>query len=131
MPAILFGPFYLLPSQRLAPKANQPRRLGSRAFDLKRCAASHVGSTGGRQPLHRQRGLSGLLVVTPVIAPVSDPTMLRLATLRSQIVVGISAPTALAVHPERITNLGRMARTFPATVSQIDAQKSGRLKPAS
>jgi DNA-binding winged helix-turn-helix (wHTH) protein len=29
-----FGPFHLLPSQRLLLKANQPLRLGSRAFDI-------------------------------------------------------------------------------------------------
>jgi FdhD protein len=71
------------------------------------------------------------------------------------VVVGVSAPTALAVrtaekvgitlagiarddgfevftHPERITKLGRMATECPATApSQIEVQTSGRLKAAS
>jgi DNA-binding winged helix-turn-helix (wHTH) protein len=33
-PAMSFGPFHLLPRQRLVLKADQPLRLGSRAFDI-------------------------------------------------------------------------------------------------
>jgi predicted ATPase/DNA-binding winged helix-turn-helix (wHTH) protein len=48
---ISFGPFQLCPSERLLKKADQPVRLGSRAFDILLVLVEHAGEVVGHKEL--------------------------------------------------------------------------------
>ena len=50
-PAITFGPFRLLPAQRLLLEAGKPVRLGSRALDILMALVERVGQVVGKDEL--------------------------------------------------------------------------------
>ena len=50
-PAISFGPFHLLPSQRLLLEAGKPLRLGSRALDILIALIERAGEVIGKAEL--------------------------------------------------------------------------------
>jgi FdhD protein len=99
-------------------------------------------------------GRSAAKGIVVLSSRISIELVQKAGIIGAPIVVGISAPTALAVrtaetvgitlagiarddgfevftHPERITDLRTMTEACPATASQVKAQKSGRLKAAS
>ncbi len=47
--AISFGPFRLLPAQRLLLEGDKPVRLGSRAFDILAALVESAGEVVGRK----------------------------------------------------------------------------------
>src|SRR6266480_3324072 len=49
--AILFGPFRLLPAQRLLLEGDTPVRLGSRAFDILAALVERTGEVVGKEEL--------------------------------------------------------------------------------
>jgi hypothetical protein len=59
-PPISFGPFRILPTQRLLLEGDQPVRLGSRAFEILAALVERSGEVVGKDDLAAEEAVVGL-----------------------------------------------------------------------